>query len=239
MPGRLGVFVGISVLLALTPGPDFALVTRNSLAWGRRGALATCAGLTSALSVWVLATALGIAPLLERSAIVGNTLRIAGATYLVYLGTRTLWASRRDPPPLPGPADGAHAPATTGQPATGLAASSPGSTRLRATRPPASDPPAAVIWRQGFLSALLNPKLGVFFVTFLPQFVSPGHPALPQLLFLGGLFTVIGIAWMVVYGLSVSRLRDVVGSVRVRRWLERATGTALLGFGARLAVERI
>src|SRR3979490_2948721 len=99
--------------------------------------------------------------------------------------------------------------------------------------------PAHAIFRQGFLSALSNPKLGVFFVTFLPQFVAPGQPLLARLLLLGVIFAVIGWTWMNVYGLLVTRLRDVITAPRVRQWMEGGTGGGLLGFGARLAVERL
>ena len=205
---RLLAFVGVCVLLALTPGPDFALVTRNALAHGRRGVLLTTSGLTGALTVWVVLTAVGVAAVLQASAGVYSVLRLAGAAYLAYLGIRTLWESRHAPPPL-----------------------------LEGVR--AARPRAFSIWRQGFLSALLNPKLGVFFVTFLPQFVNSGESAVPRLLLLGGIFTVIGIGWMTAYGLSVSRLRAIVTAPRVRRWMERVTGVVLLGFGARLALDRV
>src|SRR5207249_10908413 len=103
--------------------------------------------------------------------------------------------------------------------------------------PPAS--PAHAVFRQGFLSALSNPKLGVFFVTFLPQFVLPGQAVLPRLLVLGVTFAVIGWLWMNLYGFFVTRLRDVITAPRVRQWMERVTGVVLLGFGARLALERV
>jgi len=102
--------------------------------------------------------------------------------------------------------------------------------------PPALPPRAA--FRQGFLSAISNPKLGVFFVTFLPQFVLPGQAVLPRLLELGVLFAVIGWIWMNVYGLFVTRLRELITRPRVRQWMQRITGVVLLGFGARLALER-
>jgi threonine/homoserine/homoserine lactone efflux protein len=108
---------------------------------------------------------------------------------------------------------------------------------LLAAAPPAA--PAHAVFRQGFLSAISNPKLGVFFVTFLPQFVLPGQALLPRLLELGVTFAVIGWVWMNVYGLFVTRLRQVITTPRVRQWMQRVTGVVLLGFGARLALERV
>ena len=108
---------------------------------------------------------------------------------------------------------------------------------LLSTAPPPA--PAHAIFRQGFLSALTNPKLGVFFVTFLPQFVVPGQAVLPRLLELGLVFALIGWTWMIAYGLMVTRIRAFITAPRVRQWMERVTGVVLLGFGARLAAERL
>jgi threonine/homoserine/homoserine lactone efflux protein len=199
-------FAGISLLLAVTPGPDMAVVTKNALAHGRRGVILTTTGIALALSIWVTATAVGLSAVLRSSSDLLFFLKLVGAAYLAYLGIRTLIESRRRP------------------------------TDLLAGTPPAA--PARVIFRQGFLSALSNPKLGVFFVTFLPQFVTPGQALLPQLLVLGLIFAVIGWTWMNVYGLFVTRIRDVITAPRVRQWMERVTGVVLLGFGARLAAER-
>lgn len=103
--------------------------------------------------------------------------------------------------------------------------------------PPAA--PSHAIFRQGFLSAITNPKLGVFFVTFLPQFVLPGQPALWRLFELGVMFAVMGWVWLNAYGLFVTRLRALITAPRVRQWMQRVTGAVLLGFGARLALERV
>jgi threonine/homoserine/homoserine lactone efflux protein len=199
-------FVGVSLLLSVTPGPDMALVTRNALAHGRRGVLLTTSGIALALVLWVTATAVGLSALLRTSGEVLFVLKIVGACYLAYLGVRTLIESRRRPADL-------------------LAAPVP--------------PPAHAVFRQGFLSAISNPKLGVFFVTFLPQFVLPGQEVFSRLLELGIVFALIGWIWMNVYGLFVTRLRDLITAPRVRQWMERVTGVVLLGFGARLALERV
>ena len=199
-------FAGVSLLLAVTPGPDMAVVTRNALAHGRRGVVLTTSGIGLALVIWVGATAVGLSALLRTSGEVLLILKVVGAGYLAYLGLRTLFESRQRPGDL------------------------------LATAPPAA--PAHAVFRQGFLSAISNPKLGVFFVTFLPQFVLPGQAVLPRLLELGVTFAVIGWIWMNAYGLFVTRLREVITAPRVRQWMQRVTGVVLLGFGARLALER-
>jgi threonine/homoserine/homoserine lactone efflux protein len=207
MDTGLLAFIGVSLLLAVTPGPDMAVVTKNALAHGRRGVVLTTTGIALALGIWTGATAVGLAALLRTSGDALFVLKLVGAAYLAYLGVRTLLDSRRRPGDL-----------------------------LAAAPQPA---PAHAIFRQGFLSAISNPKLGVFFVTFLPQFVVPGQPVLPRLLLLGMTFAVIGWTWMNVYGLFVTRMREVITAPRVRQWMERVTGVVLLGFGARLAVERL
>lgn len=207
MDAELLAFVGISLLLSITPGPDMAVVTKNALAHGRRGVLLTTTGIALALSIWITATAVGLSALLRTSGEALFVLKLVGAAYLGYLGLRTLIESRRRPAEL-----------------------------LASAPAPA---PGHAIFRQGFLSAISNPKLGVFFVTFLPQFVAPGQALLPRLFLLGVIFAAIGWTWLNVYGLFVTRVRDVITTPRVRQWMERVTGVVLLGFGVRLAVERL
>ena len=204
---QLLAFAGISLLLAVTPGPDMAVVTKNALAHGRRGVLLTTSAIGLALVIWVSATAIGLSALLRMSGQLLFALKLVGACYLAYLGIRTLIESRAQP------AD------------------------MFAGAPPAA--PAHAVFRQGFLSAISNPKLGVFFVTFLPQFVLPGQAILPRLLVLGVTFAVIGWLWMNAYGLFITRLRNVITAPRVRQWMQRVTAVVLLGFGARLALERV
>lgn len=75
-------------------------------------------------------------------------------------------------------------------------------------------------------------------MTFLPQFVDPHQQPLPQLLLLGAVFALIGWTWLIVYGLLVARVRDIITAPRVRQWMDRVTGTVLIGLGLRLALER-
>jgi threonine/homoserine/homoserine lactone efflux protein len=88
--GDVVAFAGVAALIVVVPGPDMALVLRNGVAHGRRAAVATALGINTGLLVWALAAALGIAAVLHASATAFTALKIAGAAYLVWLGTRAL-----------------------------------------------------------------------------------------------------------------------------------------------------
>ena len=88
--------------------------------------------------------------------------------------------------------------------------------------------------RQGFLSNLANPKIAVFFTSFLPQFASPGA-SFAALLSLGLVFCVMTLVWLVAYGVFVAKAGDVLRRPRIRRAMEGVTGAVLIAFGVRLA----
>ena len=91
---------------------------------------------------------------------------------------------------------------------------------------------------QGFLTNLLNPKVAIFYLTFLPQFIGPGEPVLRRSLFLAGVHITMGVIWLSAYAWFIDRLGAVLTRPRVKAWLERVTGALLIALGARLAWER-
>jgi threonine/homoserine/homoserine lactone efflux protein len=198
-------FLAISAVVIVAPGPDMALVGRNALFAGRRVAVSTSAGVVLGLAVWSLAASVGVAALLRRSEPAFVTLKIIGALYLVWLGFQALRIAARGPRE-----DGAAAPAL------GL--------RQRPRR--------AV--RQGFLSNLANPKIAVFFTSFLPQFAPPGA-SFGVLLVLGLVFCLMTLVWLAGYGAFVAQAGDVLRRPRIRRIMEGISGTVLIAFGVRLA----
>jgi RhtB (resistance to homoserine/threonine) family protein len=208
--GQLVAFLGVALLLTVTPGADMALVTRQALSSGHRAAVQTTFGIITGLVVWATLSAAGLAALLTTSATAFAVLKLLGAAYLVYLGLQTLWQTRQG-----------NAPAAPGQRV-------PGTDRV--TGPQA--------YRQGLLSNLLNPKVGVFYTTFLPQFVAADAPALPQLLTLALLHIVMGLVWLLAYTQLVVTAGDWLRRPPIRRWLDRLTGAVLVALGLRLAVER-
>jgi RhtB (resistance to homoserine/threonine) family protein len=90
---------------------------------------------------------------------------------------------------------------------------------------------------QGFLTNILNPKVAVFYLTFLPQFISPGESVLRRSLLLASIHIVLGSVWLTAYAWFVDRLGAVLTRPRVKAWLERVTGGLLIALGARLAWE--
>ena len=214
MFGRVDVhlvaFLGIAVLVIVTPGPDTALTIRNTLSGGRRGGLGTALGVATGQAVWTVATSAGVAALLVASGSAVAALRLVGAGYLVWLGAQALWASAR----VGGEAD-----------------------REAGHRRPRRLAPSAA-FGQGVLSNLANPKMAVFFTSLLPQFIPTGRTSFSALLALGLLFCVMTLGWLAAYAAVVARAGDLLRRLGVRRAIEAVTGLALLALGARLALER-
>lgn len=91
---------------------------------------------------------------------------------------------------------------------------------------------------QGFLTNVLNPKVAIFYLTFLPQFIGPGEPVFKRSLFLAGIHITMGLIWLTIYSWFVDRLGSVLTRPTVKAWLERVTGGLLIGLGFRLAWAR-
>ncbi len=89
---------------------------------------------------------------------------------------------------------------------------------------------------QGFFNNVLNPKVALFYVTFLPQFINPGDNVLAKSLLLAEIHVALGLVWLTTYAWAIERLAALVRGAR--RWLERLTGVILVGLAVRLAFER-
>jgi RhtB (resistance to homoserine/threonine) family protein len=202
------VFLGVAAIVIVVPGPDSAVVTKNVLMHGRRTALGTSVGVSAGLSVWTLAAALGVASVLRTSALAFTVLKLVGALYLIWLGVQAF----RD---------------------ASQVKSSRTAPRTKAPRPMG----IRGGFRQGFLSDLANPKIGIFFTSLLPQFVDPGRPVLLPFLLLGGVFVLMTVLWLVAYCLVAARAAESLMRPRVKAALDRVTGTVLVALGLRLATE--
>jgi threonine/homoserine/homoserine lactone efflux protein len=102
---------------------------------------------------------------------------------------------------------------------------------------PAGRARSASPFRQGLLTNLFNPKIAVFYSTFLPQFIAPGDSALAVSMLLASVHVALGIAWLSLYAWLLSRAVEAFRGSRVRRALDALTGTVLVALGLRLATE--
>ena len=206
---RLFAFVGVAALLTILPGADMALVTRNVLALGRCPTMLTIFGIGAGCVIHATASALGISAILATSATAYNVVKTVGAAYLVWIGIRSI---------------------KTAQPAS--------KTPVRGQTPKQDEEGARGAFLQGFLTNLLNPKVAIFYLTFLPQFISPGEPVLARSLMLASIHIAMGLIWLTAYAWFIDRLGAVLTRPAVKAWLERVTGGLLIALGARLAWER-
>lgn len=203
--GEAWTFVGVSIALIVSPGPDIALVTRNSVQAGRRAGLVTSLGTSTGLAVHGIAAVLGVSAILATSPTAFAVVKFAGAAYLTYLGARTLWSLVRERDTGAGPAV------------------------LSERLSP---------FPQGVLTNVLNPKVAVFFITFLPQFVAPGDSAALKTLSLALAFVAMALTWLLVYVSLLHTLGGWLERPRVRRTIETVMGCALVLLGLRLAVTQ-
>ncbi len=217
MRAEVSAFVGVAAALIVAPGPDMALVTRNALTLGRRAAYLTSFGTCTGLLVHGAAATVGLSAIVATSALAFEIVKIAGAIYLALLGILTLrdvWRSRRR--------RGDNEDEQLGSP------SEVGTSTLR--MPP---------FRQGVLTNVLNPKVAIFFLSFLPQFIPAGQPVATTTLVLSAIFIAMTLAWLVAYASAVLLVRRFFLRSSVRRFLETVTGSVLLLLGVRLGlVER-
>jgi len=217
-------FALASTLVILAPGPDSMLVMRNTMRGGRRTGWVTACGTLSGLTIWALAAALGLSALLRVSHVAYDVLRFCGAAYLIWLGATSLGNFRRRRAGPARPPQAASEASRRPRPA-GVAA--PGGAPARPAR----------AYLNGVLSNLLNPKISVFFMAFLPAFVPAGASASRFSLVLGAWFVMETGLWLALVAWLADRGMRWLRRPAVQRWLERFTGIVLIGFGLRLATE--
>ncbi|GGX61507.1 LysE family translocator [Streptomyces hiroshimensis] len=224
-------FTLFSLLVAMAPGPDTLLVLRNCLRGGRRTGSATALGAAVGSLAWGVAAAFGLAAALQRWDAAFTVVRLAGAAYLVFLGVQALWAHR----PRRGGAFGTSG--ETGATGTPGASGVAGTAALQEQPGAAPAPRAAEAFRQGLLSCLLNPKVGVFFVAVVPQFLPEGSSPFGVTLLFGVIDAAVAAVWMLLVAVCAARMITWLRRPRVSRNLERATGGVLVALGIGTAAE--
>jgi len=204
-------FAAASAVMLAIPGPTILLVVSYAIGHGRRAAVPTVVGVALGDFVAMTASMLGLGALLAASATLFTAVKWAGAAYLVYLGIR-LWRS----PVLPVLAADA--------PAEAVAGSRPGEHRT-------------MFWH-AFAVTALNPKSIVFFVAFLPLFLTPGAALLPQMVIMEATFLTLATLNALLYAFAASAARTAIRRPAVQRAVNRTGGGLLIGAGVVAAAAR-
>jgi threonine/homoserine/homoserine lactone efflux protein len=199
----------IALALTVAPGPDTFLVIANASAGGFRRGLATVLGIVSGGVFYALLIGCGLARFLLYSPTLFYAVKLAGACYLLYLGWGALRAALRR---------------QAAQPQDAAAAAPARSVRAS--------------YLQGLLTNALNPKVAVFYLAFLPQFLNPGDPVVLKSVLLIGIHYSEGLVWLSLLAWSVGRLGRFMARARVRRAIDGVLGLTMMGFGAKLALDQ-
>jgi RhtB (resistance to homoserine/threonine) family protein len=207
MMNHYWAFVATSILLILSPGIDTALVTRNTVAYSATGGFFTAFGIANGVLIHTLAAGLGLSVILMQSARLFEIFKLVAAAYLIFLGLKSF--RKR---------------ATQIQVQAG---------QLTNTQRHLSQQ----LFRQGVLTNILNPKVALFFLTFLPQFTDTTQGFFHQVLLLGLTYSGLTLLWFMCYINLMNRLKDWIMKPAVQRFLERLTGIVLVGLGLKLAVD--
>ncbi len=202
------LFIAAGWLLNLTPGPDVLYIVTNALRSGARAGVVAGLGITAGCFVHIFGAALGVGALLATSATAFTVLKYAGAAYLLWVGIKIL---RAKPPQ--------HAP------------------DLMAVAAAAPERSLRDVFVGGFLTNVLNPKVAIFFLAFVPQFIAPGteNKALAFVL-LGVLFNLNSIPVNSGWALAAAWMARREAVQRGMYWLDRAAGVMFIGFGLKLAL---
>lgn len=208
---HFGLFALSVLLLSVTPGPDIAYVVGQSVANGRRAGIISAAGVALGSCTHAVASAVGLTALIAASPMMFTVIKYLGAAYLVYLGSKMILGTLTKQTSDRSEAD---------------------IVKTKATH--------ASLLTKGFITTLTNPKVLLFFISFFPQFVSPGgeHNA-ASFLVLGMTYALIAFMTDLTFAVLAGSAAGAVSRNRkLQKLLDRIVGVTFIGLGLRLAMTR-
>ena len=208
-------FAAVALVITIIPGLDSTLVLRSALTKGRGYAIATALGICTGALTWGAAAAVGAAALLATSEVAYRIVTLAGAAYMVWFGVTMLVKSFRG---------------------KGKAAVDDANAAADAV-PTARRGDHWRAFAIGASTNLLNPKIGVFYIATIPQFIPDGVSNIGMGLLLAGVHDAISVVWFALIIVAASVARRWLSSPAATRIIDRVAGVVLIGFGAKLALE--
>ena len=199
------MFAFTGLLLNLTPGNDMLYVIGRSSGQGTKAGVISALGVGAGCIVHILAAVVGLSAVIAQSALAFDIIKYLGATYLVYLGIKSVVSKKH-------------------------------SITITKNLKPLSY--TKIFW-QGAVTNVLNPKVALFFLAFLPQFINVYKDnASMQILFLGIWFDVVGTIVNVLVALLFGKIGAWLSKSPVFiQWQERITGIILIGLGIKVALS--
>lgn len=222
-------FLVSSILLTLAPGPDNLYLLANSIADGAKAGITLAGGLASGIVFHTCLVILGVAALVKSSPIAFTALKYVGAAYLFYLAYGAFTAKVADTKTASNTNDGTEAAASNSQ-TTNV---SNGQSSIKSS---SGETSGFAIYRKGLIMNILNPKVLLFFLAFLPQFVAPDSesPGL-AIAMLGAVFSLQAFIIFSIIALCAGKLRGFLNQgPKSQRILNRVQGVVLLGIGCLL-----
>ena len=196
------LFLTVSLLINLSPGPDMIYTAARSLSQGIRAGILSALGIFAGCLFHITAAVFGLSKIIEQSVLLFSIIKYAGAAYLIYLGVRSFFSKKKTKEEIEA------LPTLTGR----------------------------KIFLQGMLTNILNPKVAVFFLSFLPQFINPHSNYLTeQIAFLGLWFDLQGAVTLMVVACAVGAFKNILQkNATFWNWQEKITGLILFALGVKM-----
>jgi RhtB (resistance to homoserine/threonine) family protein len=204
---ELLVVAGVHWLAVMSPGPDFAMVMRNSLVYSRRTGILAAVGLAMGILLHVSYSLLGIGLIISKSIVLFNTIKLLGAAYLIYIGIKSLLAKKSDNPQTLDSSE---------------------------TKSKQNDLGTFDAIKMGFLTNALNPKATIFFLALFTQVISPSTPTALKMVY-GLEMSVATFVWFAVVALFLTQKRVNSAFSGIRHYVEKAFGVILITLGIKVA----
>jgi threonine/homoserine/homoserine lactone efflux protein len=202
-------FLTVTLVLTVTPGVDTIIIMRNVLRGGRRDGYYTALGICSGLFVHASLSALGISVILAKSAVLFSYMKIAGACYLIWLGSNTLYGAFRKNQPI------------------FLTKQSIDKIYVQPLRS----------FREGIFSNVLNPKPAIFYLAFFPQFIGQNDPVFIKTMLLASVQFIIGVSWLIILSHLICHMKTIIEKPSIRKLLDGISGGVLVLLGLKIGLE--
>lgn len=201
-------FVGLVLVLTITPGSDTLLTIKNTIHGGQSAGLLTVLGVTCGLLGHVLLAILGLSFILAQNPTLFSLIKLAGALYIIYLGIKSIM---------------------------GLFHRPDSENDLNNVKFQKSN--AILYFQEGLLTNLLNPKVAIFYIAFLPNFIGKDDPIVAKSILLTSIHIVFGFLWLIFLTMSLNKARAWIINGAIQIYLEAIAGIILIALGMNLVVD--